>query len=80
MAIPANVLPPGTRLDSFTIESVLGGGGFSIVYLATPDDGSNAVVIKEYMPSSLATRIPAFSYNLVAPLKFCVSTPSMTCL
>ena len=56
MAIPANALPPGTRLDTFTIESVLGGGGFSIVYLATPDDGSAAVVIKEYMPSSMATR------------------------
>jgi len=56
MAIPANSLPPGTRLDTFTIESVLGGGGFSIVYLATPDDGSSAVVIKEYMPSSMATR------------------------
>ncbi len=56
MAIPADVLPPGTRLDTFTIESVLGGGGFSIVYLATPDDGPKAVVIKEYMPSSMATR------------------------
>ena len=59
MAIPANSLPPGTRLDTFTIESVLGGGGFSIVYLATPDDGSNAVVIKEYMPMTLADRGPA---------------------
>ena len=56
MAIPADVLPPGTRLDTFTIESVLGAGGFSIVYLATPDDGSDAVVIKEYMPNSMATR------------------------
>jgi len=56
MAIPQNALPPGTQLDEFTIENVLGGGGFSIVYLATPNDGGDGVVIKEYMPSSMAIR------------------------
>lgn len=50
-----NALNAGTRLDSYTIDDVLGGGGFSIVYLAHTDDGKQ-VVIKEYMPSKLATR------------------------
>lgn len=48
-------LPRGTQLDGYTIESVLGGGGFSIVYLATTDNGDR-VVLKEYMPSKLAQR------------------------
>jgi len=56
MATPTNALPPGTQLDEFTIENVLGGGGFSIVYLATPIGGGDGVVIKEYMPSSMAKR------------------------
>jgi len=50
-----NSLKKGTTLDSYTIESILGGGGFSIVYLAHDKDGKK-VVIKEYMPSRLATR------------------------
>lgn len=63
-------LPPGTRVDDFIIERVLGGGGFSIVYLAHPvSDKKHLVVIKEYMPSSLAARgkdlsvIPATEHN-----------------
>ena len=56
MTLPEYALPPGTTLDEFTIENVLGGGGFSIVYLATSIHGTHPVVIKEYLPSSLATR------------------------
>ncbi|MEJ2361791.1 MAG: serine/threonine-protein kinase [Gammaproteobacteria bacterium] len=63
-------LPPGTHIDEFVVESVLGGGGFSIVYLAHPvSDKKEQVVIKEYMPSSLAARgkdmsvIPATEHN-----------------
>lgn len=48
-------LTPGLKLDNYKIESVLGGGGFSIVYLAHDND-NNKVVIKEYMPSRIATR------------------------
>ena len=48
-------LSPGLKLDNYIIESVLGGGGFSIVYLAH-DNENNKVVIKEYMPSRIATR------------------------
>lgn len=50
-----NSLKKGTTLDVYTIDSILGGGGFSIVYLAY-DENKNKVVIKEYMPSKLASR------------------------
>lgn len=69
MTIPENSLPLGTRLDEFVIERVLGGGGFSIVYLAISTRDDKPVVIKEYMPSTLATRdanmsvIPATEQN-----------------
>ena len=56
MTSPDNSLPPGTRLDEFVIDRILGGGGFSIVYLAMSICDNKPVVIKEYMPSSLATR------------------------
>lgn len=56
MDIPSIALPPGTRLDEFTLEHILGGGGFSVVYLATSEKDKKPVVIKEYLPSSLATR------------------------
>ena len=48
-------LPPGTPLDGYTINRVIGGGGFSVVYQATDSTG-NQVVIKEYMPMKLAMR------------------------
>ena len=55
MSIKSNSLVKGVTLDSYTIDRVLGGGGFSIVYLAhDPDD--KKVVIKEYMPSRIASR------------------------
>ncbi len=50
-----NELPRGTLLDGYTIARPLGGGGFSIVYLAKDPEGK-AVVIKEYMPNKLAIR------------------------
>ena len=49
-------LPAGTELDNYTIVRTLGGGGFSIVYLANSNDTSDLVVIKEYMPNKLAGR------------------------
>jgi serine/threonine protein kinase len=51
----SNSLVQGVKIDSYTIERVLGGGGFSVVYLADDDSGKK-VVIKEYMPSRIATR------------------------
>ncbi len=55
MAKSPNSLAKDVTLDDYTIESVLGGGGFSIVYLAHDKKGKQ-VVIKEYMPSRLASR------------------------
>jgi serine/threonine protein kinase len=52
----AHELATGTKLDNYTILRTLGGGGFSIVYLATSNDTGTEVVIKEYMPSKLAAR------------------------
>jgi len=49
-------LARGTVLENFRILKVLGGGGFSIVYLAEEIDSGNEFVIKEYMPGRLAMR------------------------
>ena len=48
-------LPPGFQLEQYRIEQQLSLGGFSIVYLAT-DPTDLPVVIKEYLPNSLALR------------------------
>ena len=55
MSTPQNSLAKGVELDGYTIEKVIGGGGFSIVYLAH-DHNNHQVVIKEYMPIRLASR------------------------
>lgn len=56
MAAQANqALPVGTRLENYRIVSTLASGGFSIVYLAH-DQNESPVVIKEYLPSTLAVR------------------------
>ncbi len=49
-------LAPGTRLENYVINQKLGGGGFSIVYLAREVDSGDLVAIKEYMPRKLAYR------------------------
>ena len=48
-------LPGGYILNGYRIEKPLSSGGFSIVYLAY-DEAGNPVVIKEYLPASLALR------------------------
>src|SRR5213075_2271420 len=56
MAAQANqALPVGTRVENYRIVSTLASGGFSTVYLAH-DEKEAPVVIKEYLPSSLAVR------------------------
>ncbi len=44
-------LPAGTKVDEYIIDSVLGGGGFSIVYNAHLEaEPEQTVIIKEFMP------------------------------
>ncbi|NOY66589.1 MAG: serine/threonine protein kinase [Gammaproteobacteria bacterium] len=56
MTSPNKQLPANTILDNFRIKKTLGGGGFSIVYLAEEIDSGKEFVLKEYMPSRLAKR------------------------
>jgi serine/threonine protein kinase len=57
-------LQPGTRIEDYIIESTLGGGGFSSVYLARQFADQQWVVLKEYLPRRLAHRTWG---NLVIP-------------
>jgi hypothetical protein len=52
-----HALPAGHKLHHYRIERTLSGGGFSIVYLAHDTTVNLPVVIKEYLPSSQATRV-----------------------
>jgi len=56
MSKAKNRLPKGTIIDSYVIEKMLGGGGFSIVYLAQDKVSGRKTVIKEYLPSKIAHR------------------------
>jgi serine/threonine protein kinase len=49
-------LPPGTRLEEFVIERVLGSGGFGITYLARDTELGRRVVIKENLPVQFCFR------------------------
>jgi len=58
-------LKPGSNLDKYRIKQVLGGGGFSIVYLATEPGSDQDIVIKEYFPAKLASRHPDLSVKAI---------------
>jgi serine/threonine protein kinase len=49
-------LPTGFTLFEYTIESVLGAGGFGITYLARDANLQCQVALKEYLPNDLAVR------------------------
>jgi formylglycine-generating enzyme required for sulfatase activity len=49
-------LPPGTRIEEFVIERVLGAGGFGITYLARDVRLARQVVIKENLPAQFCFR------------------------
>ena len=51
-----SALPIGHQLNAFTLEAVIGEGGFSIVYRARDQGLDRLVALKEYIPSSLAYR------------------------
>ncbi|RYF07788.1 MAG: serine/threonine protein kinase [Comamonadaceae bacterium] len=59
-----DALPPGTRLAEFEILSLLGVGGFGMVYQAFDHSLLRFVAIKEYMPSALAGRADGHSQSL----------------
>jgi serine/threonine protein kinase len=48
-------LPTGFQLDEYRIERKIGGGGFSMVYLAYDAQGE-AVALKEYLPDGVVRR------------------------
>jgi serine/threonine protein kinase len=50
-------LPPDTVIGGYRVVRKLAAGGFGVVYLALDPDGKQ-VALKEYLPSSLATRSP----------------------
>lgn len=53
---PKNTLPKGQMVSHYRIEKPIGGGGFSIVYLAVDEKTGDQVAIKEYLPSNQAQR------------------------
>lgn len=61
-------LPKGYILKGYTINDVLGGGGFSLVYLAYNEVNRNTFVIKEYCPQDLVVRQNNGSIEPNAPL------------
>ncbi len=52
-----NNLGKGCILNGYRIDKTIGGGGFSLVYLATNQADNRRVVIKEYLPSAQAKRM-----------------------
>lgn len=51
-------LPLGTMIEGFEIRGVIGVGGFGIVYKAWDAMLERQVALKEYLPASLAQRMP----------------------
>lgn len=56
MSKVTDYLPNNTILGRFQITKVIGGGGFSIVYLGKDLENDEIVVLKEYFPAKLAKR------------------------
>ena len=54
--LPNEALPAGLYLNEFELLRPVGAGGTSIVYLAQDHSLQRRVALKEYMPTSLASR------------------------
>jgi serine/threonine protein kinase len=61
-------LQPDSMIGGYRVVRKLAAGGFGVVYLAVDADGMK-VAVKEYLPSSLATRAPGERLPQVAPEK-----------
>ncbi len=61
-------LPPDTVIGDYRVVRKVSAGGFGVVYLATDKEGQQ-VAVKEYLPSSLATRNPGELNPQVPPEK-----------
>ena len=61
-------LPPDTIIGGYRIIRKVAAGGFGLVYLALDPEGQQ-VAVKEYLPSSLATRAPGELLPQVQPEK-----------
>ena len=60
-----HALPPGTYLEEYRLDAVLGAGGFGITYLAYDAHLDKSIAIKEFLPRDIATRTEGIT---VAPL------------
>jgi serine/threonine protein kinase len=58
---------PGSVVGDFTIQGLVGEGGFGIVYQAFDNGMQREVALKEYMPNALARRRPDGQVELRAP-------------
>ena len=61
-------LPPDTMIGGYRVVRKVAAGGFGGVYLAVDEEGQQ-VAVKEYLPSSLATRVPGELRPQVQPEK-----------
>ncbi|MGY8903064.1 MAG: serine/threonine protein kinase [Burkholderiales bacterium] len=61
-------LPPDTVIGGYRVVRKLSSGGFGVVYLCVDTEGQQ-VAIKEYLPSSLATRAPGELLPQITPEK-----------
>ena len=61
-------LPPDTMIGGYRVVRRVSAGGFGVVYLCKDSDGQQ-VAIKEYLPSSLATRAVGELHPKVLPEK-----------
>jgi serine/threonine protein kinase len=61
-------LPPDSVVGGYRIVRKVAAGGFGLVYLALDPDGTQ-VAVKEYLPSSLASRAPGELLPQVQPEK-----------
>jgi serine/threonine protein kinase len=61
-------LPPDTKIGGYRVVRKVAAGGFGVVYLAVDAEGQK-VAVKEYLPSSLATRAPGELLPQVQPEK-----------